>query len=301
MARIVTSARFAEATLGAAKRFNRRTVLKTGAAAGAVTVAGPFFLRQALAAGEVNILMWSDYLPESFVKGFEEKTGIKINFTGIGSNEQILNKLRATRGEGFDICSPTASRAPQWAKLEVLQPIDMERVPIDKVNPAMTTIGEKAWNFGGKGSHSTAGSFNPFYWVRSLGRAGRQAPRRGNGKRGNEHLQQVSEDERIQAGFEQLPGIAERRHGQTQPGEAKTEHRHVGHQHRRQELRHRAVPVSVGGIADDEGGNYEADEKAAGRAQQIGWPCHGRRCIGEHRQTGHPGSEIGDHRGNPEP
>jgi spermidine/putrescine transport system substrate-binding protein len=153
MARLVTSARFAEATLGAAKRFNRRTVLKAGAAAGAVTVAGPFFLRQALAAGEVNILMWSDYLPESFVKGFEEKTGIKINFTGIGSNEEILNKLRATRGEGFDICSPTASRAPQWAELEVLQPIDMERVPIDKVNPAMTTIGEKNWNFGGKGSH----------------------------------------------------------------------------------------------------------------------------------------------------
>jgi hypothetical protein len=81
--------------------------------------------------------MWSDYLPPSFTSAFEEETGIKINFTGIGSNEELINRLRATQGEGYDICSPTNDRAPQWAELELLQPIDYGKVPLDRVNDAM--------------------------------------------------------------------------------------------------------------------------------------------------------------------
>jgi spermidine/putrescine transport system substrate-binding protein len=140
-------------TLLAAKCFNRRVLLKAGAAAGALAITGPYFVRRALAAREVNIIMWSDYLPEGFTKAFEEATGIKINFTGIGSNEELINRLRTTRGEGYDLCSPTNDRAPQWAPLELLQPIDYSRVPLDNVNPAMASIGERDWNFGDRGSH----------------------------------------------------------------------------------------------------------------------------------------------------
>ncbi|MGI9464854.1 MAG: extracellular solute-binding protein, partial [Aestuariivirgaceae bacterium] len=78
---------------------------------------------------------------------------IKVNYTGIGSNEEIINKMKATKGQGFDIISPTNNRNLQWQPLELLQPIDMKRVQIDKVNPAMSKIGETGWNFGGKGSH----------------------------------------------------------------------------------------------------------------------------------------------------
>jgi spermidine/putrescine transport system substrate-binding protein len=153
MSLLITPARSSELTQAAARSFNRRSVLKAGAAAGAVALAGPFYLRQAKAAGEISLLMWSDYLPEDFNKGFEEKTGITINFTGIGSNEEILNKLKASKGQGFDIVTPTSDRAPQWAELELLQPLDMNRVPIANVNPAMGKIGEQNWNFGGKGTH----------------------------------------------------------------------------------------------------------------------------------------------------
>lgn len=129
---------------------SRRTVLK-GTAAGAAVLAAPAIVsRRALASsGEISILMWSDYLPESFVNAFQDKTGIIINFTGIGSNEELINKLKATKGQGFDIVSPTNNRSLQWEPLELLQPFDMARVPIDKVNPAMAKIGETAWDFGG--------------------------------------------------------------------------------------------------------------------------------------------------------
>ncbi len=147
-------ARKTDLTLEAAKTFNRRTLLKSGAAAGAVAFAGPAFIRDALASsGEINILMWSDYLPDDFIKAFADKTGIKINYTGIGSNEEIINKMKANKGQGFDICSPTNNQNLEWGPLELLQPFDMKRVPIDKVNPAMSKIGTDGWNFNGKGSH----------------------------------------------------------------------------------------------------------------------------------------------------
>lgn len=131
----------------------RRRFLKGSAALGAGLAMPAIVSRSALASsGEINILMWSDYLPESFVKAFTDRTGIKINFTGIGSNEEILNKMKATNGEGFDIVSPTLNRSPQWAETGLLQPFDMNRIAIDKVNASMA-LGEKHWNFGAKGAH----------------------------------------------------------------------------------------------------------------------------------------------------
>ena len=98
--------------------------------------------------------MWSDYLTAGFFKAFEAKSGIKINFTGIGSNEEIINKMKASIGRGIDICSPTNMRSPQWKDLGLLQPFDFGKMPNSKnLNPAMLKVGEEEWNFGGKGSH----------------------------------------------------------------------------------------------------------------------------------------------------
>jgi len=142
------------ATQRAAKAFTRRTVLKTATAAGALAATGPFYVKDAFSSsGEINIMMWSDYLPDSFRETLKERTGMKLNFTGIGSNEELLNKLKASKGQGYDIVSPTNDRAPQWEVEQLLQPFDMKRIPIKNVNPAMAKIGEELWNFGGKGAH----------------------------------------------------------------------------------------------------------------------------------------------------
>lgn len=152
--------RNAEKTVAAARALTRRSVLKGAAAAGVVATgalaAGPFVMRHgALASsGELNILMWSDYLPPDFIADFEKQTGIEIHYTGIGSNEEILDRLKATGGQGFDICSPTNMRSPQWEKLNLLQPFDTSRIEnLDNVNPAMLKVGDSEWNFGDRGSH----------------------------------------------------------------------------------------------------------------------------------------------------
>ena len=134
---------------------NRRKLLKSGAALSAAAV-GPWVISpKALASsGEVNVLMWSDYLPEGYLADFEGKTGIKVNYTGIGSNEEIINKMKATKGAGIDICSPTNMRSGQWVDLELLQPWDMAKITtIENVNPTMLKVGDTEWNFGDKGSH----------------------------------------------------------------------------------------------------------------------------------------------------
>jgi len=132
---------------------SRRRLVKGSAAAGAVAVFAPAYIKNALSSsGEINIMFWSDELPEDFLKRFTEKTGIKVNFTGFGSNEELQNKMKATKGEGFDLISPTLNRVLQWKDLAVTQAWDMKKVPIDRLNPAMVKAGE-IWNLDGKGQH----------------------------------------------------------------------------------------------------------------------------------------------------
>ena len=136
-------------------RMSRRGVLKGIAAAGALAT-GPWAVdRRVLASsGEVNVLMWSDYFSEQMLEKFRADTGIRVNYTGIGSNEEIINKMKSTKGRGIDLCSPTNMRSLQWIELDLLQPFDMSRLTtLDNVNPAMLKVGDEEWNFHGKGSH----------------------------------------------------------------------------------------------------------------------------------------------------
>ena len=126
------------------KTITRRTLLKGMAATSAAAAVGPWIIsHDALASsGTLNIMMWSDYLPKPFREKFTEATGIKIKHTPYGSNEELLNKLKATKGRGFDLISPTNDRGSQWKDLGVLGSFDMSKVPSDTVLPSMLKISE---------------------------------------------------------------------------------------------------------------------------------------------------------------
>ena len=139
-------------TLKAAK-VSRRSVLKGAAATGAVAAIGPWYVPNAFAAPVVNVLMWGEYLPDSVVADFKAASGITINHTKIGDNGEIISKMKAGGGAGFDLASPTNMRALQWEDLGVLAPFDMNRINTSAVNPGMLAVGDRDWNFGGNGSH----------------------------------------------------------------------------------------------------------------------------------------------------
>jgi len=141
-------------TLGAAKRFRRRTILKNAAATGAALAVGPWLVRNAFSSsGELNVFSWSDYMPEEHIANFTDKTGIVINFTGYGSNEDLLAKIQATKGRGFDIISPTVDRVGQWKPLGLLQPFDMNRVPTDKIVAGLLKGSADLWTWDGGQYH----------------------------------------------------------------------------------------------------------------------------------------------------
>ena len=134
------------------QNFNRRSFLKAGTATGAVALASPALVNEAFASsGEMTLMDWSDYWPDEMLEKFTAETGIKVNYIGIGSNEELINKTKASQGAGADLIGPTNNRSLQWGPLELLQPFDLSRIPLDAANPAMVKIGPDAWDFGGKG------------------------------------------------------------------------------------------------------------------------------------------------------
>ena len=149
MSKAKVTGRSSDETMLAARRFSRRTLLKAGAAAGAVTFAGPALVRNALSAsGQLNLLMWSDEFPDPVVPNFEKQTGIKVNMTPFSQNEEQINKLQATGGEGFDLCQPTRDRAPQFKELSVLAPFDMNKLKnTGNLIPAMLEGSTSLWQW----------------------------------------------------------------------------------------------------------------------------------------------------------
>ncbi len=136
-------------TLLAARGFNRRTVLKSAVTIGAFAASGPFIVRDAFSSsGELNLLMWSDEFPDPVLPNFTAATGITFNTTPFSQNEEQINKLQATGGEGFDLCQPTRDRAPQFIELDLLQAFDMNRVPADKLITSMLEASTSVWTWG---------------------------------------------------------------------------------------------------------------------------------------------------------
>jgi spermidine/putrescine transport system substrate-binding protein len=137
----------------------RRRALKLALGAASTAAIGPWIVKDARSSsGDLRVMMWSDYLPNNFIAGFEKETGIKLHHISYGSNEELLNKAKAVKGNGFDLVGPTALRALQWRPLEILQPFDMNRVPVDRINKTMLGRSVEHWTWLGKSYHL------PYFW-----------------------------------------------------------------------------------------------------------------------------------------
>ncbi len=117
----------------AAARLSRRSMLTATAVVGAIGVASPFVARRALASGSVNIYAWAGYISDEMVAAFTKDTGIAVNLTTHGTNDELLNTLRASGGTGYDLIMPTVDRVPNYVEFELIQPLDESKVKWDGV------------------------------------------------------------------------------------------------------------------------------------------------------------------------
>ncbi len=142
--------------------FGRRKFIKTSAAVAAAAAVGPWIISSDVlaASGQVNCIIWTNYIPPSVIADFNKITGIRVNYKEQSSNEDLINQMKSSKGAGIDLCSPSANRSDQWKNLGLLRPFDYDRIPnIGNVNPALTKIGITEWNFASKRSH-----WLPFNW-----------------------------------------------------------------------------------------------------------------------------------------
>jgi len=143
-----------ELTLAAAGRFSRRVMLRRAALGGAAAALAPAIVADAQSSsGTLNIINWDDELPNPVIPDFEKKTGIKVNSTPFSQNEEQINKLQATGGAGFDLCQPTADRAPQFKDIGVLQALDTGKLKLDALLPSMLKTSQSNWTWDGKLYH----------------------------------------------------------------------------------------------------------------------------------------------------
>lgn len=91
------------------------------------------------AQGTLKILTWEGYAPKALVEKFEKQTGIKVELT-YSNNEEMITKLRATRGAGFDLAQPSQDRISSvQAKYNLYKAIDYSKIKSDAIIGSMLT------------------------------------------------------------------------------------------------------------------------------------------------------------------
>ena len=85
----------------------------------------------------LELITWKGYAPKVLVDKFQQETGITVKVT-YSNNEEMIAKLRATRGAGFDLAQPSQDRiSAVQAKYKIYQPIDLSKIKTDQIIPPM--------------------------------------------------------------------------------------------------------------------------------------------------------------------
>lgn len=85
----------------------------------------------------LRLITWSGYAPEELLDEFEEETGITVEVTQ-SNNEEMISKLRATRGGGFDLAQPSQDRISSVVReYGLYQPLDYSKVEEDQIDPSL--------------------------------------------------------------------------------------------------------------------------------------------------------------------
>ena len=85
----------------------------------------------------LRLLTWGGYAPDAVIDMFEAETGIEVEVT-TSNNEEMISKLRATGGGGFDLAQPSQDRiAGPQIEFGIYKPIDLSKIDASQMIPSM--------------------------------------------------------------------------------------------------------------------------------------------------------------------
>jgi spermidine/putrescine transport system substrate-binding protein len=101
-------------------------------------------------ANKLRLITWADYAPADVVALFKKETGIQVQVT-LSNNEEMISKLRATGGAGFDLAQPSQDRITGvQSEFGIYKPIDVSKVKINQFRPEILEITRKNTTLDGK-------------------------------------------------------------------------------------------------------------------------------------------------------
>lgn len=123
----------------------KRAGLKLATALAALMIVG-----SAQAAEKLRLLTWADYVPKDVMEQFTKETGIEVEVT-LSNNEEMISKLRATQGAGFDLVQPSQDRiAGPQTEFGIYKPLDLSKIKSDQFIASMLEATKKNTTVDGK-------------------------------------------------------------------------------------------------------------------------------------------------------
>lgn len=88
------------------------------------------------AGGELNLYTWDGMFPQEILTGFEEETGIRINYSNFSYDEDMLAKMEETKGGDYDLVFADDYIIELVIQEGLAQKLDTSRMEnYDKLNP----------------------------------------------------------------------------------------------------------------------------------------------------------------------
>ncbi|HTN97632.1 MAG TPA: extracellular solute-binding protein [Nordella sp.] len=83
----------------------------------------------AQAAEKIVISNWDGYMPKDLAEKFKAETGIEVEVAVHATNEEIMGKVVASKGEGYDVIFVSSPFAEALNKLGIAAKLDHAKIP----------------------------------------------------------------------------------------------------------------------------------------------------------------------------
>lgn len=78
--------------------------------------------------GELNIFIWTEYVPQDLIDQFQDEFGITVNTTMFSSNEDMYSRFTSGEPDAYDLLQPTGYMVTQLLNNDLLQPLDTSKL-----------------------------------------------------------------------------------------------------------------------------------------------------------------------------
>jgi spermidine/putrescine transport system substrate-binding protein len=83
----------------------------------------------AFAEGKIVISNWDGYMPKELLENFKKDTGIEAEMSVHATNEEIMGKVTAGGGKGYDVLFVSSPFAEALKKLNLIADLDPAKIP----------------------------------------------------------------------------------------------------------------------------------------------------------------------------